>query len=167
MSKNDKRYSKKLAQKIVDKLAEGHSLEKIVNVVLKDETPSRKTIYNWMHKHDEFREKIESAYRLFIMAKINEMEYLTDFMDSGRSLKELYPHIDSERERMHVHRTRIDTLKFITGKLAPALSKDFAKPEKVEIEHTGEISGPQIQIVSYAVEPVTEKVVNSIESDSK
>src|SRR5574343_614303 len=64
----------------------------------------------------------------------------------------LYPHVEDWRQAEATLKRRVDTAKFVLGKMAPVLSKRFDKTSKVEI--SGELAGgPQIAVINYYQEP--------------
>ncbi len=89
----------------------------------------------------DFAEDMNSAYTTWLMGKIAELEDI-----SMKPASELFPGLDF-KEAEATRKARMDALKFITGKMAPVLSKRFAKANKMEIE-------------VEAVLPVTYNVIN-------
>lgn len=143
-------FTKKLKDFICEKLTEGFTVAEICDRKYKDETPDSKSVYRHARNNEEFRNQLNESYELFFMRKIEEIEYVS----STDSLT-LYPHLSDARERFEARRTRLDTLKFLVGKMAPMFSERFTTTAK--IEHKGELKGPNIVIQSYATEIATKK----------
>ena len=123
----------------------------------KDEIPGRRAILNMQKDNPEFQEAMDFAYYCYIQGKIDRLDYV-----STAPLSELYPNLE-HREGAEARRAELDTLKFLTAKLAPALSKRWDKAAKVE--HTGipeAQSGPQIAIISYAAPEQVETALDSV-----
>jgi hypothetical protein len=115
-------YSEGIVTAICDRMTQGDSLLKIC----KDEgMPDRVTIYRWLEKHDEFRNK-------YARAREAMMDYYADlirdiafddsgdfFIEDGRTV--------ADHARVQRARLKVDALKWIASKLAPRQYGD--KPE--------------------------------------
>jgi hypothetical protein len=107
-------YSEATVAAICNRLIQGDSLLKIC----KDEgMPDRVTIYRWLEKHDEFRNK-------YARAREAMMDYYADlirdiafddsgdfFIEDGRTV--------ADHARVQRARLKVDALKWIASKLAP------------------------------------------------
>ena len=153
------RYSKKLALFIADKVSEGYTVADICERMFKGQVPHSKSVYRWQKENQEFKDMMTDAYVLFFERKLEELEYI-----SKASLADLYPDIKDQRERFEARRTRLDTLKFELGKLAPVLTNRFNSKQRVEIEHSGNM--PSIQIVSYALPKSNDHSIIDIHPDA-
>lgn len=147
---NQVRYSKKIAKFICDHVADGMTVAEICDRKFKDITPDSRTVYKWRPKHPEFDEQLHQAYETHFLRKYEEMEEITQ-----KSAKELYPDLEF-KEAAEARRARLDVLKFALGKMAPVLARRTFS-SKVEVEHSGEVKGPTIQIMSYS-KPIVDAI---------
>lgn len=141
------KYTAKLGKFICEQIEDGLTLTEVCRKY-KDKVPCRRTVLNMQKDNPEFKEAMDFAYYCFIQGKIDELEHI-----STASLTELYPDLEY-KEAAEARRAKLDTLKFLTAKLAPALSTRWDKSTKVE--HSGAIegqnAGPQILIMNYSSE---------------
>lgn len=138
------RYTPKLGRFICEKIEDGLTLSEVCKKYA-DTVPARRTILNMQKENPEFKEAMDFAYYCFIQTKIDELEHV-----STASLTELFPELE-HKEAVEARRARLDALKFLTAKLAPALSTRWDKAQTVKHEGIPEgTGGPQIMIVSYA-----------------
>lgn len=72
----DKRtkYSKKVVDRIYNLLCEGHSLVKVSEMV----SVKRNTIYTWINKYPEFRDKVQSARDIQARRLVDDMIEIAD-----------------------------------------------------------------------------------------
>lgn len=141
---------------IIDKIhAEGLLPEAIISKY-PDDTPSARTIYRWKRDDEAFRADLDDAYDTWLRSKVFELEEV-----STKSARELFPGLESDKERFEARRARMDALKFITGKLAPVLNKRFS--QKVEHEVSGSVE-TQIVVQNYAL-PQPTTTTNTIDSE--
>ena len=134
-------YKDEIADEICARLIEGESLNKICK---DDHMPQRQTIYNWKRQNEEFFDKYERARRDQIDTFIDQIIDIADdntndtieFDKNGKKIK------IPNKEHMMRSGLRIDTRKWIASKIMP---KRFG--DKVEVEHSGEVTNKNIEIV--------------------
>ncbi len=135
------KWSKAVQDFIIAEISNGLTLTAIVRQY-PSKVPSRRTIYDNIDKDTAFRDRLNEAYNVWLYDKLDQLEYI-----SSAPLEELYPELDF-KSASEARRARIDTLKFMTAKMAPILSKKWSS--KVEIEHSGAAT---IVVADYATAP--------------
>lgn len=118
-----------------------------------NDVPARETIYRASQKDKEFAEEINSAYSILLMIRLDELNEL-----SLLTASEAYPGIDF-REAEATLKRRVDTGKFVLGKMAPILSSRFNKVDKLEVSG---IDSPQLAIVNYYMQEPVKKVIDVV-----
>lgn len=126
------RFSKKVAEEICIRLAEGQSL----NEILKNEDfPSKSTFYRWLLEEDpklkEFRDNYARAREIQAYGWADEIleiadNAINDWMDRtyGDETVRVVDHEAINRSRL-----RVDTRKFLLSKLLPKKYGDKIEPE--------------------------------------
>ena len=146
----------KIKEYILAQLEQGRTL---VSICLPDDMPTHSGIQKLIRSNKEFAKD----YR---MARVNQMHLWKDQMiDLSKAPPPTGEKIAINAE-MQRRRLEIDTMKFITSKLAPNLiPEDYGDKLKVEHEHSGKA---EILIINYAdavLEKKIEGVVLGISSD--
>ena len=134
-------YTQEMADKICLELAGGKSLRRICK---EEGMPSKSTVLNWVLKNEDFRDQYRCAREIQAETFADE---LTDIADDGSNdfmMVEKYGKEVEMLDREHVQRSqlRIETRKWIAMKLKPKKYGD-----KVEVEHSGEVTNKNIEIV--------------------
>ncbi len=113
------KYTKKLTQKICERLALGESMRSICD---KKDMPGRRTVLRWLAKHDEFRTLHAEARELQADYHFDEIldiadDATNDFMDRKRADGSIEKVLDPE----HVQRSklRIDGRKWTLARMSP------------------------------------------------
>lgn len=138
--KKDVKWTAKVQEFILDKMSDGLDVAQIVRSY-PESVPAAKTIYRRSIENPEFGDAMNQAYTVLLMHRMDELHSV-----SSLTASEAYPGIDW-REAEATLKRRIDEAKFVLGKMAPILSKRFDKAQKVE--HSGQVEGPQIQVLNY------------------
>ena len=108
-------YSKEIADYICMRV-QTQSLNSLINEHHKEpDFPSRQGVYNWLHKHQEFRQAYIEAIKIRALFRAEELDEIKEDMRSGK--------ID-----FNVARVWIDATKWQTAKENPTVFGD--KPEK-------------------------------------
>jgi len=105
-------YTEEMATTICERIADGESLRKICN---EPDMPPKKTVLAWLKVHEDFRTQYAQARDEQADALFDETLHIADTEE------------DWQRARL-----RIDTRKWVAGKLRPKKYGD-----KVDVEHTG------------------------------
>lgn len=132
-------YTEELGDKICELLALGKSLRSICDI---DEMPSQPAVYRWIQKYEDFRKKYAHAREKQAETLFDEM---LDIADDGYNDWMTNKHGDeiTNREAIERSKLRIEARKWMLGKLKPKKYGD-----KVEVEHSGEITNKHIEIVT-------------------
>jgi len=128
-------YSDEIALEICQRVADGESIR---HITLLEHMPSQSMIYRWLDAPENtlFREH-------YARARVKQadalLEQIKDIAHDGRNDWEVLEAERNGQDRIvlnaeHVQRSRlrVDTLKWVMGKLAPKKYGD-----RVEVEHTG------------------------------
>lgn len=114
-------YNEEIANKICDLISDGQSLRKICE---RQDMPAKGTVLRWVSVHKEFQDQYAYARELQADVLFDETLDIADQYD---------PENDTENpDHIQRARLRIDTRKWIAGKLRP---KKYG--EKVINEHSG------------------------------
>ena len=128
-------YTKKLAEKICERIALGESMRAICGGA---DMPSRRTVMRWLGDHEDFRALHAIAREMQADHFFEEIIEIAD--DAGDDFMER-EHKDGSTEKAfdgeHVQRSRlrVDARKWVAAKLAPKKYGD-------KIQHTGDGGGP-------------------------
>lgn len=122
-------YSKELAKKICDMIADGYSLRQIQN---QEGMPSKTIILRWAQ--DETKPEFVDQYAKAMSLRLDRMalEILDISDDSSNDWLEKEGKLIVNNEAVNRARLRVDTRKWLLTKLQPKKYGD-----KQEIEHTG------------------------------
>jgi hypothetical protein len=129
-------YTPALVGKICNLIANGRSLRKIC---LADDMPARQTVFNWLTRYKEFRE----AYAIAVEQRADVLfEQCLEIADDtgGDFITQQDGTTRVDHENIHRSRLRVDTRKWMAGKLAPKKYGD-----KVLNEHSG-VGGGAIKV---------------------
>jgi len=118
-------YSQELADKLCCQLAEGRSMRSICRQA---EMPGQTTIYRWLSDNEGFREQYAKARELQADTLFDEIIDIAD--DSTNDWMERDGGLEVNGEHIQRTRLRIDTRKWMAGKLRP---KKYG--ERIEHEH--------------------------------
>jgi hypothetical protein len=135
-------YSDKTATAICERMVEGESLLRICK---EEGMPDRTTIYRWLERHDEFRDK-------YVRAREAQMDFYTDlireiaFDDSGDFFVE-DGKVVADHARVQRARLKVDALKWTASKLAPRQYGD--KPELPPVGTGNHISRIERVIIGW------------------
>lgn len=139
-------YSPKLALEICQLIANGESLRSIVK---RDGMPCRATVQNWCLEYPDFAAKYEVAQSLradFLFDECLEIadDASRDTVTKTRPDGSTYEATDTE----HITRSRlrVDTRKWVCGRMAPKKYGD-----RVVNEHSG-VDGKPIEVMTYTDE---------------
>lgn len=110
------KYTEQLAGEICRLVEDGESVRAVCR---RDDMPSQSMVYRWLDEHEAFREQYARAVDLRAEGKFEEAWEIAD---------------RATAENVQVARLQIDTIKWMTGKLAPKKYGD-----KQQVEHSGEV----------------------------
>lgn len=145
MNKKIVRFSKPVENFILNKMSQGHDIAQICDK-WPDKVPHRDNIYKRSITDPEFGDKMNQAYTVLLMHRMDELHRI-----SGQTASEAYPNVDDWRQAEAALKRRIDEAKFVLGKMAPILSRRFDRATKVEVK--GDPLAPQLAIINYHIDP--------------
>lgn len=126
------KYTQTIANTICDEIADGKSLRTIE--VENPELPSRRTVFRWLRKNEDFRHQYARAKEEAVEAMIEDIIDIAD--DGSNDLMTIQKGDRSyeveNREVTNRSRLRVDTRKWIVSKLKPKKYGD-----KVDITSDG------------------------------
>ena len=127
------KYTKKLTQKICERLALGESMRSICS---KKDMPGRRTVLRWLAKHDEFRDLHAEARQLQADYHFDEIldiadDATNDFMVRERADGSTETVLN--QEHMQRSRLRIEGRKWVLARMSPKKYGD-----KVQLEADGD-----------------------------
>lgn len=129
-------YSDEMVAAIVERISNGESLRSICSA---DEMPNKATVFKWLALHKEFNDQYARAREIQADLLFDEMVDISDSQEGDVFVKEdgttLVNHDVIARAKL-----RIDTRKWVAGKLRPKVYGD-----KVVNEHTG-LGGAPIRL---------------------
>jgi hypothetical protein len=139
-------YTPKLALEICQLIANGESLRSIVK---RDGMPCRATVQTWCLEHPEFAAKYEVAQSLRADQLFDECLEIAD--DSSHDTvtkigKDGEPYDAPNTEHINRSRLRVDTRKWVCGRMSPKKYGDRAV-----LEHGG-LDGKPIEVMAYTDE---------------
>ena len=142
-------YTQELADEICERLSEGQSLRTVCS---DDKMPSRKTVFSWMRKHQEFLNQYTRAKQEAADALAEEILDISD--DAEAAIKGTAEKKSSAMAQ--AYRLRVDTRKFIMAKMKP---KKYG--EKIDLTTNGkDLPTPIMGGTSVSTD-------NNIQEDSK
>lgn len=145
------RYSLKLANKICQRL---ENCETLTAICKDEDMPNERTVYRWVRDIDGFREMYNTARQTQVYKWSDEMMDLTN-----APLPLIKEEMVAEKER---RRLRIDALKFQIAKGVAAMRDNLTR--KIQVEHSGEVQGPQIVVTNYA-QPAIDQAIEEMNQD--
>ena len=125
-------YSEEIFQAILDRIAQGESLNKICQ---REDFPHQSNVYRWLAQKPELRDKYARAREIQADKYFNEIIAIAD--DSTGDYEEGEKGLQFNSEHVQRSRLRIDARKWAASKLAPKKYGD-----KTHIEHSGDEQKP-------------------------
>lgn len=144
-------FTDEVVEFILDKMCEGYDISQICSK-WPDKVPHRKSIYRKSLTDESFAEKMNQAYTVLLMIRMDDLHEIANVPAS-----QAYPELDW-REAEATLKRRMDESKFVLGKMGPILSKRFDRTQKLEIE--GKDLGPQLTVINYYKQDDTLKLPN-------
>ena len=133
------KYCQKTTNTICELLASGKSLREICK---RDDMPSMVTVFNWLHKYDEFLNQYARAREEQAEAMVDEILSIADekpdYIRDDRGIKRIDP------ASVNRNKARVDARKWVAAKLRPKRYGD-------RIELNGADGGPVRHHVTYEV----------------
>lgn len=127
-------YTDAIADEICEAIAEGYALHRMCKE--RDGWPREGTIYRWIEKHPDFREKYARAREIQAERMAEEVVTIAD--DGARDVRltedgeEIVDHDHIARAKL-----RVDARKWLVSKILP---KKYGDRQTTEVEHSGSIA---------------------------
>lgn len=159
-------FTRKVKDFILEQMSNGLDIAEICNKY-PDKVPNRATIYRKGISDPEFSDELNQAYTVLLMHRLDELHSI-----SSKTAAELYPEVEDWRQAEAALKRRVDSAKFVLGKMAPVLSKRFDRTSRVEVSGKIEGSAPQIAVINYYKSDIRDSVphhatdVASLQQDS-
>lgn len=136
-------FSERVSEEICDLIIEGWSVRQIG---ARDDMPAECTIYRWLARHEDFREKYARAKELQADRFGEEILEIAD--DGTNDWMERQQRDETIRVVDHEHinrsRLRVDARKWLMSKLAPKKYGD-----KLDVAHSGSLTLEQMVLASF------------------
>lgn len=123
-------FTQEIADKICNRLANGESVRRITDDT---DMPAQSTVYDWLAREPSFAEQYARAREKQADAIFNECLDIAD--DARNDWMEKNGGQVPDNEAVQRSRLRIDTRKWMAGKLRPKVYG-----EKLDLAHTGQVS---------------------------
>jgi len=134
-------YSLHTAETICERLADGESL---ISICADEGMPAKKTVLQWLSKHEEFRNQYAVARERQAEHYLDEILEISD--DGSRDYKKQADGREApDYDHMARSRLRVDSRKWIMSKLAPKKYGD-----KLGISGDGDGSPLVVQIMKFS-----------------
>lgn len=136
-------YTAEKAELICERIANGESLSRICKT---DEMPSTTTVFKWLGENKPFLDSYARAREAQADALADEILDIADDGENDKILIETDGETITKIDYDHIQRSklRVDTRKWIAGKLKPKKYGDFSR-----LEH----SGPNGSPITFASDP--------------
>lgn len=134
------RMTPKVQNFIIDKICDGYDVATICRKWT-DQVPDPKQIYRAGAKNDEFSKRLNEAYGVLMMHRMDKFHEI-----ASTPATELFPKIQDWREASQCKKDVIDELKFTLAKMAPILSNRFKQVQEVNV--TGDMKS-EISVIKY------------------
>ena len=143
-------YSPELADRVCELMIEGLSLRKICEV---EGMPSRQSIFNWLEKNEQFRQRYEIARAMQVEFWAHEIIEIADDTSGDFIINEhgerVFDHENVQRAKL-----KIDARKWLMSKLHPARYGDRVTADITVKRDMRELSDSELlQIVGRSGEP--------------
>lgn len=133
-------YNQSIAKEICARISNGESLRRIC---LDEHMPNKATVFDWLFIHSEFHDQYAKARRIQADSFFDEMIDIADATDN-------YTYLDSNgeertnNEAIQRSRLRIDTRKWVAGKLRPKVYGD--KVEAVDDDNDDKVTSVTVTV---------------------
>lgn len=131
------KFSQALFDKICERIADGESLRTICE---QDNMPNKATVFRWLAQDEKLGDQYARAREKQADSLFDECLAIADQYDSSEKLENDTDHI--QRARL-----RIDTRKWMAGKLRPKVYG-----EKLELENKHSLSDPLTELLTAVAE---------------
>jgi len=140
-------YSPELADRVCELMVEGRSLRQICGM---SGMPSRRSVFNWLEKNEEFRQKYEIARLMQVECWTHEIIEIADDTSGDFVINERGERV-VDHENINRARLKIDARKWLMSKLHPQRYGDRVTADVTVRREVRELSEVELlQIASSA-----------------
>lgn len=136
-------YTKDMADKICEKIANGRSLR---SICAEDGMPPMKTIYRWLEANEEFRHQ-------YARARDKQADYFAE------EIIEIADSAEAESAAVSKAKLQIDARKWAASKIAP---KKYGDKQEIDVKSSDGSMRPSVRLDAEEFRKIAEDVLNKV-----
>lgn len=136
-------YTKDMADKICEKIANGRSLR---SICAEDGMPPMKTIYRWLEANEEFRHQ-------YARARDKQADYFAE------EIIEIADSAEAESAAVSKAKLQIDARKWAASKIAP---KKYGDKQEIDVKSSDGSMTPSVRLNAEEFRKIAEDVLNKV-----
>ena len=136
-------YTKDMADKICEKIANGRSLR---SICAEDGMPPMKTIYRWLEANEEFRHQ-------YARARDKQADYFAE------EIIEIADSAEAESAAVSKAKLQIDARKWAASKTAP---KKYGDKQEIDVKSSDGSMRPSVRLDAEEFRKIAEDVLNKV-----
>lgn len=136
-------YTKDMADKICEKIANGRSLR---SICAEDGVPPMKTIYRWLEANEEFRHQ-------YARARDKQADYFAE------EIIEIADSAEAESAAVSKAKLQIDARKWAVSKIAP---KKYGNKQEIDVKSSDGSMTPSVRLNAEEFRKIAEDVLNKV-----
>lgn len=136
-------YTKDMADKICEKIANGRSLR---SICAEDGMPPMKTIYRWLEANEEFRHQ-------YARAREKQADYFAE------EIIEIADSAEAESAAVSKAKLQIDARKWAASKIAP---KKYGNKQEIDVKSSDGSMTPSVRLNAEEFRKIAEDVLKKV-----
>lgn len=136
-------YTKDMADKICEKIANGRSLR---SICAEDGMPPMKTIYRWLEANEEFRHQ-------YARARDKQADYFAE------EIIEIADSAEAESAAVSKAKLQIDARKWAASKIAP---KKYGDKQEIDVKSSDGSMRPSVRLNAEEFRKIAEDVLSKV-----
>ena len=136
-------YTKDMADKICEKIANGRSLR---SICAEDGVPPMKTIYRWLEANEEFRHQ-------YARARDKQADYFAE------EIIEIADSAEAESAAVSKAKLQIDARKWAASKIAP---KKYGDKQEIDVKSSDGSMTPSVRLDAEEFRKIAEDVLSKV-----
>lgn len=136
-------YTKDMADKICEKIANGRSLR---SICAENGVPPMKTIYRWLEANEEFRHQ-------YARARDKQADYFAE------EIIEIADSAEAESAAVAKAKLQIDARKWAASKIAP---KKYGDKQEIDVKSSDGSMTPAVRLNAEEFRKIAEDVLNKV-----
>ncbi|MGN7038656.1 hypothetical protein [Neisseria sp. P0003.S003] len=136
-------YTKDMADKICEKIANGRSLR---SICAEDGMPPMKTIYRWLEANEEFRHQ-------YARARDKQADYFAE------EIIEIADSAEAESAAVSKAKLQIDARKWAASKIAP---KKYGDKQEIDVKSSDGSMRPSVRLDAEEFRKIAEDVLSKV-----